>query len=94
MNKKINTLLFIAGATLFNIIITVLLIVLLLIVYARFLINILPETAQAWVLMIIFIAAIAASFVIYRYVIKLLEKKIDMTKYFDPIFSGRRGGGR
>jgi hypothetical protein len=86
MNKKLNTALFIVGATLFNILVTVLSFVLLLIVYIRFIRDYLPEGAQTWSFPVIFIAAIAVSFVAYRAALKLLLKKVEMEKYFDPIF--------
>lgn len=91
MNKKANTFLFILGATLFNILITVLIFVLLLVVYANLIMKHLPEGgAQAWALVAIFIAAIALSFIAYRFALRLLMKKINAEKYFDPIFSHRR----
>ena len=91
MNKKANTILFILGATLFNILITILCFMLLLAIYANLLMRILPENAQAWAVVIIFIAAIALSFIIYRFTLRLLMKKINIEKYFDPIIGGRRG---
>ena len=90
MNKKANTILFILGATLFNILITVISFVLLLAIYAKLIMSHLPEGAQAWSVVLIFIAAIAVSFVAYRFALKLLLKKIQIDKYFDPIFGGRR----
>ncbi|MDR1251170.1 MAG: leader peptide processing enzyme [Treponema sp.] len=90
MNKKVNTLLFILGATLFNIIITVLGFVCLLLLYVKLIIPFLPEEGRSWGFPLIFIAAIVLSFVIYRFVLKLLMKKVDTGKYFDPIFGGRQ----
>jgi hypothetical protein len=90
MNKKANTALFILGATVFNILVTVLSFLILLIVYARFIMRFLPESAQAWSFPLIFIAAIVISFVVYRFALKLLVNKIDMEKYFEPILAGRR----
>jgi uncharacterized membrane protein len=90
MNKKMNTLLFILGATLFNIFVTIAAFLLLLALYAKILLNSLPESARAWSIPLIFIAAIIVSFVIYRFTLNLLLKKIDMERYFDPIFTGRR----
>jgi hypothetical protein len=90
MSKKTNTLLFMLGATLFNILITVLCFMGLLVLYVRFIMQFLPENGQAWGFPILFIAAIALSFVIYRLTLKLLLKKVDVERYFDPIFSGRR----
>jgi hypothetical protein len=89
MNKKVNTLLFVLGATLFNIIVTVLCFVGLLLLYAKFVMTFLPEENRSWGFPVIFIGAIVLSFFIYRFILKLLMKKIEMEKYFDPIF-GRK----
>jgi hypothetical protein len=93
MSKKTNTLLFILGATFFNIIITVICFGALLLLYARFIMSRLPEAGQAWGFPVIFIAAIALSFLVYRVALKQLLKKVDPEKYFDPIF-GRRPPAR
>jgi len=90
MNKKVNTLLFVIGATIFNMLTTIACFIALLVLYSKVLIPIIPEKGQAWGLPLIFIAAIAVSFVIYRLLIKLLMNKIPVDKYFDPIFSRRR----
>jgi len=86
MNKKVNTILFILGATVFNIIVTVLSFVLLLIIYAKTLMRILPEGAQSWSFPFIFIVALAVAFLAYRYILRFLITKIEIEKYFDPIF--------
>jgi hypothetical protein len=89
MNKKINTVLFILGATVFNIMITVLSFFLLLILYANLLTRILPQEAQAWSFPLIFIASLVISFFVYKLVLGFLIKKIDVEKYFDPIIKSR-----
>jgi hypothetical protein len=90
MNKKVNTILFILGATVFNILITVLSFLLLLIGYDKFLRRLLPEgTQQTWAFPLIFIAALAIAFIVYRYAIRFLMNKVDMEKYFDPLFVSR-----
>jgi tellurite resistance protein TehA-like permease len=94
MNKKANTLFFILGATVFNILVTVTCFVLLFVLYARFLAGLLPENAAAWGFPLIFIAAIALSFVIYRLILKQLLKRVNVEKYFDPIFGKRRPPSR
>jgi len=92
MNKRLNTILFILGATVFNILITVLSFSLLLIVYAKYLLRILPETTQTWSFPFMFIASLAIAFIVYRYALRFLIKRIDMEKYFDPLFVSRRRG--
>ncbi|MDR1287154.1 MAG: leader peptide processing enzyme [Treponema sp.] len=94
MNKKANTLVFILGATVFNILVTVMCFVLLFVLYARFLASLLPENAAAWGFPVIFIAAIALSFIIYRVILKQLLRRVDVEKYFDPIFGKRRPPSR
>ncbi|MCL2196536.1 MAG: leader peptide processing enzyme [Treponema sp.] len=86
MNKKLNTLLFILGATLFNVIVAVISFVLLLLVYARFVNPIVPEGALSWAFPLIFLASIAISIFVYRAVLKYFLTKVDMDKVFDPIF--------
>jgi hypothetical protein len=89
MNKKTNTLLFILGGTVFNILVTILCFIILLVIYGRFFTQ-LPEDSAAWILPVIFVVSIVASFLVYRLAIKIIMKKIDMEKYFDPIFGPRR----
>jgi hypothetical protein len=90
MSKKTNTLWFILGATAFNILTTIICFILLLLVYARLLLPYLPETVGAWGFPVIFIGSIALSFVLYRFILKIVMKKVDMEKHFDPIFGRRR----
>ena len=90
MSKKTNTLWFILAATAFNILTTIICFVLLLFVYARLIMPSLPESAAAWGFPIIFIGAIVLSFFLYRFILKIIMKKVDMEKHFDPIFGRRR----
>ena len=87
MSRKTNTLLFILLGTIFNIIITISFFIFFLIIYSKFLFGRLDESATAWLLPVFFVAAIVVSFLVYRLAIKILIKKVDMEKYFDPIFS-------
>ena len=89
MNKKANTFLFILGATLFNIVVTILSFILLLLLYIKLLFPFLPEEGRVWGFVILFVAAIILTFFIYRFALKLLLKKVQPDKYFDPIFKNR-----
>ena len=89
MNKKLNTVFFVLGATLFNVIITVAAFILLIMIYARYIMDIVPDGVNEWSFPVCCIAAIAISFVVYRAVLNFLIKKINMDQYFDPIFGGR-----
>ena len=89
MNKKVNTLLFILGATLFNVIIAVITFILLLIPYYRFIVPRIPETGYQWGFTLIFLSSIAVSIAVYRVVLRHLLDKIEIEKYFDPLFVRR-----
>ncbi|MDR0555226.1 MAG: leader peptide processing enzyme [Treponema sp.] len=90
MSKKTNTLWFILGATIFNILVTLISFVILFFLFVKFLMPRLPEDAVAWSLPLLFVAAIVLSFIVYRIVIKQLFKRINVENHFDPIFGGRR----
>jgi hypothetical protein len=90
MSKKTNTFLFILGATVFNLLVTLILLVLLLVLYGRFLVPNLPEEAAPWGFPVLFVGSIVLSLVIYRTALKYFMKKVNMEKYFDPIFGPRR----
>ena len=90
MNKKLNTLFFVLGATVFNILVTVVSFLLLSSVYVWLLVPRLSEEVAPMGFPVIFIMAIVASFVVYRVALNILLKKIKFEDYFDPILRGRR----
>lgn len=92
MSKKMNTLLFILGATAFQLVLTLVSFALLMVIYVKLVLPVLPESAGPWGLPILLIGALAISFVVYRLILKQIIKRVDMEKYFDPIFTPRKGG--
>ncbi len=87
MNKKINTALFVLGATVFNIIVMVLLLGLGLALISVFAGENISAGAAQILFLLLFVASIAGAFFIYHQVVKQLSNKIDMEKYFHPIFT-------
>jgi hypothetical protein len=90
MSKKTNTLWFILGATAFNILVTIVSFVVMLVLYSKYLLPALPEDSAAWGLPVIFIGSMVLSFVTYRVVLKQILKRVNMEKHFAPLFGGRR----
>jgi hypothetical protein len=90
MNKKTNTLLFILGATVFNILVTIISFFVLFFLYSRVLASRLPDEAFIWGSIFVFIGAIVLSFVVYQGLLKLMIKKVDVNKYFEPIFNRKK----
>jgi cytochrome c biogenesis protein CcdA len=91
MNKRTNTVLFLIGATVFNLLVMFALIVVLLVAIGALFRDSLSPNLMAILMVVIFIGSIAASFLIYSRVIKWLSRKVDMDKYFMPIFKRSRG---
>jgi hypothetical protein len=90
MNKKVNTLLFVIGASVLNIVLIIIFFILLLALIGA----LLPETtapATAQLLMLgAFVLSIALSYGIYGLLIKYISKRIEMEKYFHPIFGKKK----
>ena len=51
-----------------------------------------PETSRSWVFTSIFLVSIGISFLVYRIVIKHFIEKIEIEKYFDPLFARKYRG--
>jgi hypothetical protein len=90
MNKKANTVLFLLGATVFNLLIMFILIVLFLVLISAVFRESLNPNVLSILMIVVFIGSIAASFLIYGRVVKWLNRKIDMDKYFMPLFRRKK----
>ncbi|MDR2738668.1 MAG: hypothetical protein LBB68_02410 [Treponema sp.] len=85
MNKKTNTLLFILAAMMVNIVITLIYFFIPYLFYSVFLAPRLPANSVVLSLALIFLAALAMSFITYQKLLKLFIKKVDVRKYFAPV---------
>ena len=91
MNRKLNTLLFVLGASLINIVI-----MLLLLGAALLLLSFVPaQNMPRWSTRILGLLplplAVAGAFFFYHRVMGMLMRNIDMDRYFEPLFSlGKR----
>lgn len=93
MNKKVNTVLFILGASVVNILTMFLILLLGLFLMSVVLSESARESVGQFFFIVVFLAAIGGSFFIYNRLIKFISKKIDLDKYFHPLFRPR-GGNR
>jgi uncharacterized BrkB/YihY/UPF0761 family membrane protein len=85
MNKKVNTILFIIGATIFNIVTIVAFWVIIQVLLALLFRESNANMIQYFILPA-FIIAIVGNFLLYRFVVKKLDKKFNLEQYFEPIF--------
>ncbi len=90
MNKKANTVLFLLGATVFNLLMMFLLIVMFLVLISAIFRDSLNPNMLSILMIIVFVGSIAASFFIYGRLVKWLSRKIDMEKYFLPLFRRKK----
>lgn len=90
MNKKANTILFVLGATVANVVIMLVIFLALFLLFGRLIAPSLPPQANQIIMLVLFIGSIVATYFIYHRLVKWLSEKYDLEKYFDPIF--RRGG--
>ena len=87
MNKKLNTALFMLAATIFNLV----LLGVLGLGGGALVLGLFRNRPQlAFMLtVVVFLAAMVGSFLIYNQVVKLITRKINMEKYFLPLFKRR-----
>ncbi|MFP4151506.1 MAG: hypothetical protein ACLFR8_03685 [Alkalispirochaeta sp.] len=90
MNKRINTVLFIIGATIFNIIAMVVIFFVLMVVFARFIAPSLPPGANQIILLVLFVASVAATYLIYHRLMRWLVVKYDLEAYMSPLFGKKK----
>jgi membrane protein YdbS with pleckstrin-like domain len=89
MNKKLNTALFMIGATVFNLVLLFVLIVVVMVVISALFRDRLSPSVMSILLIVVFLAAMVGSFLIYNQLVKFIARKIDMEKYFLPLFKRR-----
>ncbi len=90
MNKKLNTFLFVIGATVFNIIVMIVIMILGLALLSALFGGDLSQGMAQILFLLLFVASIAGAFGLYHLVIHMIARKIDMEKYFHPIFGRRK----
>ena len=89
MNKKLNTLFFVLIATVFNVLVTILAFVALMLA-AGYLLDAFSLGSPGWVFPAAFISSIVISFIVYRLILNAIVRKIKFEDYFDPILGGNR----
>ncbi len=86
MNKKVNTVLFILGASVANLVIMATIMTGGLFLMGRVLPEKIQESAGRVLFVVLFLVVVAGAFFVYNRIIRLLSKRVDMDKYFRPLF--------
>lgn len=87
MNRRVAAALFILGASIVNIIAMVVIFAILLLAYGRFLAPSLAPSVNQIVVVVLFFATVALTYVLYAQGMRALAK----TKRFGPFLSSVRG---
>ena len=90
MNKKANTIFFMVGATVFNVVAMIAIFVVMFLLYGKFLASVISPQIGQVIIIVLFIGSIALTYFIYHRMIKWISNKWNLDDYFDPIFSRRK----
>jgi hypothetical protein len=87
MNKKLNTVLFVLGASAFNVIVTIVIALGLFVLASKTIFSgaATPDGLKLF-LMLDFIGSVVLASLLYKFLIDRIVKKFDVDKYFEPIF--------
>ncbi len=91
MNKKVNTILFILGATILNLVFMLLLFFILFALLVRFVSQ--DSSVFPLLLALLFILSIGGSFFLYTFAMKKLSARIRLEDYLSPLFGRKQGRG-
>lgn len=89
MNKKLNTALFIIGASILNIVLMLVFFLLALVILGAVLSEDTSASTAQFFMLFAFLVSIGGTYGVYSFLVKFFSKKVDMEKYFHPIFKPR-----
>ncbi|GAB4221736.1 MAG: hypothetical protein Kow009_12860 [Spirochaetales bacterium] len=90
MNKKLNTALFVLGATLMNMVMMILLFLAGFLLYGALLAPRLPPAVNSIALLVLFVGSIIGTYLLYHRIMQYLSKRISWDKYSSPFFGKGR----
>jgi membrane protein YdbS with pleckstrin-like domain len=87
VSKKTNTILFLVGATIANVVMIALFWLGLTALYGATLAARFGPQGNQIALIVILVLAVAITYFLYHRIVKWISKKWDLDEHFDPIFS-------
>ncbi len=90
MSKKTNTVLFVLGATLANMVLMILFFTASFVAYGILVAPHVPQLVNSIMLIVLFVLSIVATYLVYHKIVNYISTRVDMEKYFDPIFRTRK----
>lgn len=87
MNKRLNTVLFVVGATIFNLFSMAVIFIALFMLYARFVGPSLSPRMNQFLTLWLFFGSVALAYWVYSRIVRWAEQRIDFHRYLEPIFA-------
>jgi len=90
MNKKLNTVIFMLVATIISLVIMLAFLLIPLIPYFIFIAPYVDSLLTQIVLLVIALGSMVGTYAVYNAILKKFMQKVDMDKYFHPIFNKKQ----
>ncbi len=90
MNKRMNTVLFILAATVFNLAVIVALMLLSLLIVGLLSRGRLSPNLLSVLVLVFFLGSIVGAFLLYSWLVRKIARRVDMDKYFLPLFRPKK----
>lgn len=89
-HKRLNTLLFLAVATLFNVVIIFTVFIVGFILLGQFILPLVSAGFGQALLIVLFCGSLVVGYVIYSKTLKWIHDKYDTSKFLEPIFKTKK----
>ena len=90
MNKAMNTAVFMVAATAFSLVMMIIVVIISILLVDWLTENVLPTGGAAALLVVFVLAGLAGSFFAYGRVMKIIDRKIDLSSKIYPLFQRKR----
>ena len=90
MNKKANTILFMLGATVLNVVLMVVIFLALMLLYAWIVPGGFQSQLGQVIGIVLFLGSIGLTYLAYHKLVKWISNKWNLEEHFDPIFRSRQ----
>jgi hypothetical protein len=90
MTKKANTILFMIGATILNVVMMVGIFIVLFLLYGYLIAGSLSPEANQIIMVVLFFGSIGLTYFLYHRIIKWISNKWNLDDHLEPIFRRKR----
>lgn len=89
INKKLHTLLFLAVATLFNVVVIFIVFVVGFVLLGQLVLPVVSATIGQILLIVLFCASLVVGYVVYSRMLKWVVNRYDTSKFMEPLFKNQ-----